>query len=193
MPCFHHALTQLVARWAGARWAWGALAVWLACGPGSAQTVVALAPPSAAPELGALLLAPAERQALDAIRALAARNAAFDSNGTPLDSALPRDTVAAPPVQALQAVANPQLAIDGIVVRQGKKSTIWLNGEPLYGADVSNPLRAKALSAGVVRAHQGGLVLRGKPGEVWDTASGARTDMLPRNAIRIQRSPGKQP
>ena len=54
-------------------------------------------------------------------------------------------------------------------------------------------MRKQATQAGVVRTAQGRLTLQGKPGEVWNTTTGERTDLLPRNAIRIQRQPAKQP
>ena len=190
MPRPFAAHIPLQARGPSPSLAWVVALLWGACGVSFGQTA-----PTTEPRLGYLLLSPVERQALDGLRALAARNAAFGADGTPMDSALPADSVAAPAPapEVLQAVANPLLAIDGIVVRQGNKSTIWLNGEPLYGADAANALRKQATQAGVVRTAQGRLTLQGKPGEVWNTTTGERTDLLPRNAIRIQRQPAKQP
>lgn len=164
---------------------WVMALLWGICGASLAQTA-----PATEPRLGSLLLSPVERQALDGLRA---RTTALGADGTPMDSILPADSVAAPMPEVLQAVANPLLSIDGIVVRRGNKSTIWLNGEPLYGADAANALRKQAALAGVVRTAQGRLTLQGKPGEVWNTTTGERTDLLPRNAIRIQRQPVKQP
>lgn len=165
------------------------------CASAGAQVPPAKGTPAAAPpRLAVLLLTPRERQTLDDTRALAARTAAFSPDGTPMDTDMPQQSLAVQPPDVLQKVADPVLAIDGYVLRQGQRSTIWLNGEPVYGTDTRNPLRGQALAAGVVRATPGGgLVLQGKPGEVWDTTAGARADLLPREAIRIQRTPVKRP
>jgi len=134
--------------------------------PASAPTAQAL------PALGTLILTPAQRRSLEALR-----NAAnTDSSPAPLPSAQTLDVVSSLP---------DTLVISGVVMRSGNRSTVWVNGEALYGRIGADPLRTLARQAGVLQSGTPDLQLKARPGQVIDVPSGQAVDLLPPGAVRI--------
>ncbi len=152
-----------------------ALAMLGACGA-LAQTTVpvpAVVPTSQAlPALGTLILSPEQRRNLEALR-----NATSDEGGAS----------AAPSNQTPEAVSSlpDTLAISGVVIRSGNRSTVWVNGEALYGRISADPLRTLARQAGVLQPGTQDMRLKAKPGQVIDVPSGQAIDLLPPGAVRI--------
>lgn len=134
--------------------------------------------------LGGLLLSPQERAALDAARRMSTKEQADDSRGAQTSSRAAEGVLP----QAAQLLADPMISVAGVVVRNGRKSTIWINDVPLYGADRSNALRQRAASAGVLLDSPDKFMLKVKPGEIVDSANGKRQDVVPEGAVKIRRS-----
>lgn len=135
--------------------------------PASAPTAQAL------PALGTLILTPAQRRSLEALRNAVANT---DSSPAPLPSAQTLDAVSSLP---------DTLVISGVVMRSGNRSTVWVNGEALYGRIGADPLRALARQAGVLQSGTPDLQLKARPGQVIDVPSGQAVDLLPPGAVRI--------
>lgn len=127
----------------------------------------------ALPALGALILSPAQRRSLEALRSVVGS----------ADSSPP----APPSDQTLEAVSSlPEtLAVSGVVIRSGNRSTVWVNGEALYGRITADPLRTLARQAGVLQPGTQDMQLKAKPGQVIDVPSGQAIDLLPPGAVRI--------
>lgn len=142
-----------------------------------AQTPPSAAAPSEAapvlPELGTLILSPVQRRSLEALR----NAAASDERAAP----------AAPSNQPLEAVSSlpDTLVVSGVVIRSGNRSTVWVNGEALYGRITAGPLRTLARQAGVLQPGTQDMRLKAKPGQVIDVPSGQAVDLLPPDAVRI--------
>lgn len=88
--------------------------------------------------------------------------------------------------------ASPQ-RLDGWVLRVAGRSTVWVNGEPLYRFDQAGEARADLVQRGLVGAKKparpgealpGGLSLR--PGQTW-TPPAETNDLLPPGAVVIHR------
>lgn len=99
-------------------------------------------------------------------------------------------TAAAP--AATESPANPQ-RLDGWVLRAAGRSTVWVNGEPLYRFDQAGETRAELVQRGLMGSKKhsrpdgglpGGLSLR--PGQTW-TPPAETSDLLPPGAVVIQR------
>jgi hypothetical protein len=102
--------------------------------------------------LGTLILSPTQRRDLEALRPAAshgkesvqgsARAGVHPSSAA--DQGEPADLSSAP-------------VINGVVIRSGSRSTVWVNGQPEYGRATADPLRAlsgqanDALPPGAIR------------------------------------------
>ena len=97
----------------------------------SLGTSAAMAQTGAAPKtLGSLILSPSQRRDLEALRP--ASNSAHGALGP-----------ASAPDQGLETADVPSAeVINGVVIRSGKHSTVWVNGQPQYGRATAKPLRA---------------------------------------------------
>lgn len=127
-------------------------------------------PPGATGELGLLVLSPAQRRHLEAVRNLSGNQ----DEGV---QALPSEN---------QSLALPDtLVVSGVVVRSGNRSTVWVNDQPLYGQASVTPLRTLAGQAGVLQPLAKDVQLRVKPGQLVDVPSGQAIDLLPPGSIRI--------
>ncbi len=140
----------------------------------SAGPVPAIAPMSQAlPALGALILSPAQRSSLEVLR-----NAVVSEEGS----------APALPVERLSNVVSSlpdTLVVSGVVIRSGNRSTVWVNGEALYGRITADPLRTLARKAGVLQPGTRDMQIKAKPGQVIDVPSGQAVDLLPPDAVRI--------
>lgn len=125
------------------------------------------------PALGTLILTPAQRRSLEALRNAVANT---DSSPVPLPSAQTLSTVSSLP---------DTLVVSGVVIRSGNRSTVWVNGEALYGRIAADPLRTLARQAGVLQPGTRDMQLKAKPGQVIDVPSGQAVDLLPPGAVRI--------
>lgn len=120
-----------------------------------------------AQELGRLFLTPEQRAALDARR----------------KARIP-DKPAAVPV-----VESPTTTVDGLVRRQGGRSTVWVNGMPnaegvqADGAQVF-PGRGNAPEVAIT-VGEGERQFRLKPGQRLDRGSGEVTDVLGDGSVRV--------
>ena len=121
-------------------------------------------------ELGPLLLSPAQRRNLEAVRKLGA-----DAD----------EGVQALPSETQPPVIPDALVVSGVVVRAGNRSTVWINDQPLYGQAAGTPLRTLAGQAGVLQPRAKDVQLRVRPGQVIDIPSGQSLDLLPPGSIRI--------
>lgn len=121
-------------------------------------------------ELGPLLLSPAQRRNLEAVRKLRAD----EDEGVQV---LPSDT--------LTPTIPDALVVSGVVVRSGNRSTVWINDQPLYGQAAGTPLRTLAGQAGVLQSRTKDVQLKVRPGQVMDIPSGQSIDLLPPGSIRI--------
>ncbi len=127
----------------------------------------------ALPALGALILSPAQRSSLEVLR-----NAVVSEEGG----------APALPVDRLNDVVSSlpdTLVVSGVVIRSGNRSTVWVNGEALYGRITADPLRTLARKAGVLQSGTPEMQLKAKPGQVIDVPSGQAVDLLPPDAVRI--------
>jgi hypothetical protein len=183
----------------GAMLAWGAQvgAQVAAPAPASQPNPVAVA----AGSLGTLLLTPKQREELGLARQIAAKYQSFAPDGTPIDFSIPKDIIGSVPAATPTLsdgtptsaqidptnVVDPNLMVNGVVIRQGNKSTIWVNGVPVYGRSLADPDRQRMVKAGVVKDDPKGFVLEIKPGQTLNTESGQRTDLLPDGAVKIIR------
>ena len=88
-------------------------------------------PQATAPSgLGMLILSPNQRRELEAVR-----RAPSSAN----------DPLGPPPVadRGLEAADLPSAqVVNGVVIRSGNRSTVWVNGQPQYGRATAEPLRA---------------------------------------------------
>jgi hypothetical protein len=114
-----------------------------------------------AQELGRLFFTPEQRQALDQRR----RARVPDRPSAPL-------------------VVSPTTRLDGYVRRQGGKSTVWVNGEPLPESAPEAP----RIGSGRVTVNVGESGARAglRPGEVLDRGTGEVRDVLGEGEIRIR-------
>lgn len=164
----------------------------------------AVAPSASFPRLGTLILDARQRRELDLARQIAAKYQSFAPDGTPIDFSIPEDDPAkkakadAPVVAPAPAKAasepkalleDPTLTIDGVVVRPGNRSTVWINNSPVYAENITPQARQRLVKAGVATETGGNLVITAKPGQVIDTQTGQRVDLLPAGAIKINRKP----
>lgn len=115
----------------------------------SLGTSAAIAQTGAAPKtlgsLGTLILSPSQRRDLEALRP--APSSAHGALGP-----------ASAPDQGLETADVPSAeVINGVVIRSGSRSTVWVNGQPEYGRATADPLRAlngqanDALPLGAIR------------------------------------------
>ena len=95
--------------------------------------------------LGTLILSPSQRRDLEALRP------APKSAQGPLGPAPGKN-------QGLGRADGPSAqVINGVVIRSGSRSTVWVNGQPEYGRATADPLRAlsgqanDALPPGAIR------------------------------------------
>jgi hypothetical protein len=127
-------------------------------------------PAQAVEEMGRLFLTPEQRAALEA-----------------------RRRTRQPDKPAAAALA-PTTRVDGYVRRQGGKSTIWLNGEPLTesrgpGARIE---AGKTGQPGVaVPLGEDSRSAHARVGQSVDSVTGEVKDPLGEGEIRVQRSPAK--
>lgn len=122
--------------------------------------------------LSSLILSPAQRRALETMRSTHGKT---DDEVRVLSGTSGESSSGLPDT----------LVVTGMVVRSGNRSTVWVNGEPLYGQASSTPLRTLAGQAGVLVPGGRDLQIKAKPGQVIDVPSGQAVDMLPPGAIRI--------
>jgi hypothetical protein len=122
--------------------------------------------------LGAVILSPAQRRALEISRS-ARGNADVTVQAQTVHSGDARSSL------------PDTLAIAGIVVRSGNRSTVWINDLPLYGQGPMTSLRTLAGQAGVLQPGGHELQLKSRPGQIIDVPSGQAVDMLPPGAIRV--------
>ena len=145
----------------------------------AATATVAATPPERhvkVPALDKLLLSPAQRIALEAARKIAGAGIpGSELRAQPGATTLSNSTRALPDA----------LVISGTVIRAGNRSTVWVNDQPLYGSGIENPVRTLANRVDDQRPGSRDLVLKAKPGQTIDIASGSTVDALPRGAIRI--------
>ena len=122
-----------------------AFALLASLGVSVAQAQIGAAPSA----LGTLILSPNQRRDLEVLRPVPA-----DAN----DRA-PKALGPAPlPNRELERADLPDAeVINGVVIRSGQHSTVWVNGQPQYGHATAEPLRAlsgqarDALPAGAIR------------------------------------------
>ena len=96
--------------------------------------------------LGTLILSPTQRRDLEALRPAASHgnDSAAVHPSSAADQGEPADLSSAP-------------VINGVVIRSGKHSTVWVDGQPQYGRATAEPLRAltgqakDALPPGAIR------------------------------------------
>lgn len=149
----------------------------LGVGTAMAQTVKPLlAVPgqstSALPRLDGLILSPAQRRNLEALRNLTR------------DDELEGPSAADEILDASSPLPD-TLVVSGVVVRSGNRSTVWVNNQPLYGRADATPLRSLAGQAGILQPEGRQLQGKGRPGQVIDVPSGRAADLLPPGSIRI--------
>ncbi len=142
---------------------------------GQAPTAALLRPEGlgAAVDLGTLILSPAQRRRLES-----ARNApgGIEGAGQPVADGQNQEPLTGLPTS---------LAVSGFVIRSDKRSTVWINEQPLYGRTAPNALRTLAGESGVLQQGAGDIRARARPGQVIDVPSGQAVDLLPPGAIRI--------
>lgn len=128
---------------------------------------------AASGELGALILSPVQRRALEV-----ARNTAGSADS---------GVQVLPPDQSGGASTGvpDALVVSGVVVRSGNRSTVWINDQPVYGRADASPLRTLAGQTGVLQSRAGDMYLKARPGQVIDVPSGQSVDLLSPGAIRI--------
>lgn len=138
----------------------------------SPSATLLFGPASGSAALTSLILSPAQRRALEAVR----NNPGKAEEGV----------LVLPGTSGEASSGLPDtLVVTGMVVRSGNRSTVWVNDEPLYGQATSTPLRTLAGQAGVLVSGSKDLQIKAKPGQVIDVPSGRALDMLPPGAIRI--------
>lgn len=129
-------------------------------------------PASGPVSLTALILSPAQRRALEAMR----NHSGKAEEGVRVLSGTSGEASSGLP---------DTLVVTGMVMRSGNRSTVWVNDEPLYGQASPTPLRKLAGQAGVLVPGGKDLQIKAKPGQVIDVPSGQALDMLPPGSIRI--------
>ncbi len=136
--------------------------------------LVALAPlPLQAQELGRLFLTPEQRATLDARR----------------KARIPDKPAAAPVVE------SPTTSVDGLVRRQGGRSTVWVNRMPSPegvqpdGARVA-PGRRSAPTVSIT-VGEGERQFELKPGQKLDRGTGEVTDVLGDGSVKV--GPARKP
>lgn len=174
---------------------------------------VGAAQAQAVPGVSRLLLDPVERRMLELardpgvgtqsshgrtmadLRLAAEHSLGLGSGKSPWRDPMAPSTVAIelPAVKAeSEPPASPQ-RLDGWVLRVAGRSTVWVNGEPLYRFDQAGEARADLVQRGLVGAKKparpgealpGGLSLR--PGQTW-TPPAETNDLLPPGAVVIHR------
>ena len=130
--------------------------------------LIALTPASLqAQELGRLFLTAEQRAALDARR----------------KARIP-DKPAAVPV-----VESPTTTVDGLVRRQGGRSTVWVNGMPNPEGVQPDGARVLPGRGGVpnvsITVGEGERQFRLKPGQKLDRGTGAVTDVLGDGSVKV--------
>ena len=93
--------------------------------------------------LGTLILSPSQRRDLEALRP------------APISASAAVNPSPAPELEATDLPSAE--TINGVVIRSGQHSTVWVNGQPQYGRATADPLRAltgqtrDALPPGAIR------------------------------------------
>ena len=127
---------------------------------------------AASQELGRLFLSPEQRAALDA-----------------------RRKAKLPDRPASVAVESPTTRVDGMVMRSGGKSTVWLNGEPVPEGTQPEGMRVapgrRDPSSVSVTVGEGERRVEMKIGESIDRGSGELRDVIGSGEIRVR--PGGAP
>lgn len=123
--------------------------------------------------LGTLILTPAQRRHLEAVRSAPG---GIEAASAPLPDGQARDVLSGLPGS---------LAVSGFVVRSDNRSTVWINEQPLYGRATPDALRTLAGQAGVLQPGIADVRTQARPGQVIDVPSGQTVDLLPPGAIRI--------
>ena len=80
-----------------------------------------------------------------------------------------------------------KLAISGVVVRNGNRSTVWINDKPLYGEGGDTALRKLAAQSGIIQPGSKILRLQSKPGQTVDSSTREVVDLLPQGAIVVNK------
>lgn len=111
----------------------------------------------AAAELGRLFLTPQQRAELDKRRAVNAAEA--------------------------ETVVESTLTVNGLVIREGGKSTAWVNGVPQHGPDAAAAVRPGA----AYRDPETNAAVRA--GQTLDRTRGELRDVVEPGAIRVKRAP----
>lgn len=81
--------------------------------------------------------------------------------------------------------ATQEISVNGVVKRQGKNSTAWVNGQPVREGEAVIPAQGLSITPG-------GIKLDGKNvkvGEKLDLVTRERTDVLPPGALTTRRAP----
>ncbi len=142
---------------------------------GQVPTAALLRPEGPAPavDVGTLILSPAQRRRLEL-----ARNApeGIEGAGQPVADGQDQEPLPGLPTS---------LAVSGFVIRSDKRSTVWINEQPLYGRNAPNALRTLAGQSGVLQPGNGDVRSKARPGQVIDVPTGQAVDLLPPGAIRI--------
>lgn len=130
-------------------------------------TLLALAPPCLAQEIGRLFFSPQQRAALDERR-----------------KARVPDKPAAAPV-----LASPTTRLDGFVRRSDGRATVWVNGESLAesGPEAPRIEPGRSTDARVsIMVGDSGARASLKPGEVLDRGSGEVRDVIGNGEIKVR-------
>ena len=141
---------------------------------GLASAVLLLSTPAAGAELGRLFFTPEQRGALDA-----------------------RRKARIPDKPATVVVESPVTRLDGLVSRGGRRSTVWVNGEPVPEGTQPEGLRVRPRrtdSGGVtvdVGENENQVDL--KIGQSFDRSTGEVRDSLDGGEIKINRRPAPRP
>lgn len=128
-------------------------------------------------ELDGLILSPSDRRRLHSAR-LAMQDPEQRSRSSSLDNPSLEDAAKALP---------DTLSVRGTVIRTGDRSTVWINGQPVYGRAAPTALRDLATVSGVLQSGVKDVKLKARPGQVIELPSGQAVDLLPRGAITINR------
>lgn len=148
-------------------------------------TLVLLAAPAAAAEVGRLFFTPAERAALER-----ARRQAPEVPTVEPEAPKPITVVSEP----LPEEVLPVITVDGYVKRSGGDSTVWVNGENSYdGGAATGPVNPRAarvhgqrIAIAPGRTHAPVLL---KPGQSYDPHSATTADVYERRDPAWEISP----
>ncbi|WP_432377424.1 hypothetical protein [Duganella sp. P38] len=144
----------------------------------AALLMLAAAPAQAQVALGRLFATPAERAAMEANRGAAAAPAQ-NPDGMQPPPGMPADpagqeaaaTSAPPP-------PPPSLVMSGVLRRSGSRdTTVWLNGEPQYGAQGNLSQRKGAATPNLTVTLPSGKRVTLKPGQRYDLNEGRVKDI----------------